>query len=54
MFEYKIVNGKVNHIDEALLNSLGNDGWELVAITPVPDEYYVIAYFKRRKSGLAR
>jgi hypothetical protein len=38
---------------EAQLESLGNEGWELVAVTP-HDSSSVNAFFKRRKSDPAR
>jgi hypothetical protein len=52
-WEYKILIGSSrdeNMINEALLNKLGSEGWELVTIEAKADNYVPPAYiFKRKK-----
>jgi hypothetical protein len=52
MWEYKVVNREARDLDAALLNELGADGWELVAVASDSDDrgrLFVTAYFKRPK-----
>ena len=50
-WEYKIIGlsykGKEN---EPALNDLGNEGWELVSVTPYVGIVPPFAYLKRRKN----
>lgn len=35
------------HATKQILDNWGADGWELVCITPGPNQQNVVAYFKR-------
>ena len=37
----------LTHATKQILDSWGEDGWELVSITPGPNPENVVAYFKR-------
>lgn len=43
-FEYKIVSGLM---EEAALNKLGKEGWELVSIIVATNDIDIDYYFKR-------
>ena len=37
------------HSTKAILDTWGDDGWELVAVIPGPDGQNLVAYLKRQK-----
>ncbi len=37
----------LTHATKQILDSWGEDGWELVTVTPGPNPENVVAYFKR-------
>jgi hypothetical protein len=47
MWEYTTVGGVYGEVPVERLNSLGADGWELVAVTLDPETLKVVGYFKR-------
>jgi len=55
MFEYKIIEGDTFDIID--LNKLGEDGWELCCVLPIPKDRLPKTYwhyeflFKRKKTG---
>ena len=46
-WEYKLVS--TNLINQQLMNQVGIDGWELVAVYPTENTAQVNLYFKREK-----
>jgi hypothetical protein len=48
-FEYSTVP-LITHATKAILDTWGEDGWELVQVVPGPNSEQLIAYMKRPKS----
>ncbi|GGM05458.1 hypothetical protein [Nakamurella endophytica] len=48
-FEYATVPLLV-HATKAILDSWGEDGWELVQVVPGPNPEQLVAYLKRERS----
>jgi len=40
--------GRMGHVDEKKLNSMGRQGWELVSVFRESPESHTAFYFKRR------
>ncbi len=40
------------HATKQILDTWGDDGWELVTVVPGPNPEQLIAYFKRPKAAL--
>jgi hypothetical protein len=38
------------HATKQILDNWGDDGWELVAVVPGPNQEQLVAYMKRAKS----
>jgi hypothetical protein len=49
VFEYATVP-LITHATKAILDSWGEDGWELVQVVPGPNPEQLVAYLKRVKS----
>jgi hypothetical protein len=47
-FEYATVP-LITHATKAILDSWGEDGWELVQVVPGPNPEQLVAYLKRQK-----
>lgn len=41
----------IPHVAKEILDTWGDDGWELVTVFSPPDVGGVVAYFKRPKEG---
>ena len=48
VFEYATVP-LLTHATKAILDSWGEDGWELVQVVPGPNPEQLVAYLKRAK-----
>ncbi|MTD17070.1 DUF4177 domain-containing protein [Nakamurella sp. YIM 132087] len=47
-FEYATVP-LLSHVTKQILDSWGEDGWELVQVVPGPNPEQLVAYLKREK-----
>lgn len=48
-FEYATVP-LITHATKQILDTWGEDGWELVAVVPGPNPEQLVAYLKREKA----
>jgi hypothetical protein len=52
LWEYRVVNQTDSHLEnQAKLNRLGQEGWELVAVSPLGNAGVLAAYLKRSRNS---
>lgn len=40
----------ISHVTKQILDTWGEDGWELVSVIPGPNPEQLVAYFKRERA----